>query len=47
MLPNTAGQLSLAQYTSTHLPLPALPGKDQKPPVQEKGQRHRVAKNGN
>jgi phospholipase C len=44
VLPDTTGPLSLARYTSTHLPEPVLPGKDQSPPVQEKGQRQRVEK---
>ncbi len=45
LLPETSGQLSLAKYGSIHLPEPALPGSDQQPPMQEKGHRHRVAKN--
>ena len=45
LLPETSGQLSLAKYGSIHLPEPALPGSDQQPPMQEKGHRHRIAKN--
>jgi phospholipase C len=46
LLPDTSGPLTLARYTSTHLPQPAFPGADQKPPVQEKGQRHRIGRKG-
>jgi len=37
------GTLSLARYSSTHLPKPILPGSDQKLPEQEKGQRRRTS----
>lgn len=38
VLPDTAGALTLASYTTT-LPLPAIPGADQTFPVQEHGHR--------
>ena len=44
VLPDTSAHLSLARYGSTHLPQPPLPGKDQKPPLQERGRRRRVTK---
>ena len=34
-LPDTTGPLQLAEYEATFLPKPALPGRDQQPPVQE------------
>lgn len=43
-LPETGSNLSRAKYESTNLPKPALPGADQKAPVQEKGARKRVPK---
>jgi phospholipase C len=46
VLPDTTGLLSMARYGSIHLPQPALPDKEQKLPLQEKGHRHRVAKGG-
>jgi phospholipase C len=47
VLPDTSGPLTLARYTSTHMPLPALPDRNQSLPAQEKGQRHRVGRKGN
>jgi phospholipase C len=47
VLPETSGMLSLARYGSINLPQPALPGADQKVPLQEKGLKRRVAKPGN
>lgn len=44
VLPDTSGLLSVARYGSANLPLPALPAKDQRAPVQEKGHRRRLAK---
>jgi phospholipase C len=41
-LPDTDGPLTLAQYEATYLPSPTLPGADQPPPWQEKGDRKRV-----
>jgi phospholipase C len=41
-LPGTSDTLNLAQYESTYLPTPVLPGADQKFPKQEKGSRKRV-----
>jgi phospholipase C len=38
-LPDTAGPATYAQYTSTALPAPTLPGAYQQPPTQEKGTR--------
>jgi phospholipase C len=43
-LPDTAGPLSEARYASAYLPKPTLPGSDQKPPTQEKGERKRLPK---
>ncbi|HEY3896989.1 MAG TPA: alkaline phosphatase family protein [Chthoniobacter sp.] len=42
LLPDTLGPLSLARYQSAYLPKPVVPGADQKPPSQEKGNRKRV-----
>jgi phospholipase C len=42
VLPDTAGPLTYAQYTSTALPAPTLPGAVQVPPNQEKGTRKRL-----
>jgi phospholipase C len=42
VLPDTAGPLTYAQYTSTALPKPTLPGAVQVPPNQEKGNRKQV-----
>jgi phospholipase C len=42
VLPDTAGPLTYAQYTSTALPKPTLPGAVQVPPNQEKGSRKHV-----
>ena len=39
VLPDTAGPLTYAQYTSTVLPKPTLPGANQTPPSQEPGGR--------
>ncbi|HWC78951.1 MAG TPA: alkaline phosphatase family protein [Pseudonocardiaceae bacterium] len=39
VLPDTAGPLTYAQYTSTQLPAPTLPGANQSMPHQEKGTR--------
>jgi phospholipase C len=36
VLPDTGGELQLAQYATKKLPRLALPGADQHPPVQEK-----------
>ncbi len=41
-LPETGSAWSRAKYESTNLPKPSLPGAEQKPPTQEKGQRKRV-----
>jgi phospholipase C len=41
-LPDTVNTLNLARYEAAYLPKPALPGAEQKPPVQEKGERKRV-----
>jgi phospholipase C len=41
-LPNTGAPLSRALYEVDNLPAPALPGADQRPPVQETGRRRRV-----
>jgi phospholipase C len=38
-LPDTVGPLSLARSQAANLPQPTLPGAEQTPPVQEKGQR--------
>jgi phospholipase C len=46
VLPDTAGVLNMAKYAAANLPKPALPDSDQKAPVQEKGKRHRTAKQG-
>ncbi len=43
-LPDTTGPLNLARYATAYLPKPTLPGADQKPPTQEKGQRKRIPK---
>jgi phospholipase C len=45
-LPDTGGPLSLARFEAAYLPKPTLPGAEQKPPVQEKGQRKRTPKQG-
>jgi phospholipase C len=42
VLPDTAGPLTYAQYTSTVLPKPTLPGADQSLPTQENGHRPHV-----
>ena len=42
VLPDTANLLSRARYEAAYLPQPTLPGPDQKPPTQEKGQRKRI-----
>jgi phospholipase C len=44
VLPDTAGALKLAHYSSANLPKPTLPGSDQQAPAQEKGQRKRIEK---
>jgi len=41
-LPETTSPHSRAKYEAGNLPKPALPGAEQKPPTQEKGQRRRV-----
>jgi phospholipase C len=41
-LPDTSGPLVLANYGSATLPVPTLPGTDQRPPTQESGDRKRV-----
>ena len=41
-LPDTVNTLSRVRYEIAHLPKPALPGADQKPPSQEEGERKRV-----
>jgi hypothetical protein len=43
--PDTDSTLSLARYESAYLPKPKLPGADQKPPTQEKGERKPVPQN--
>jgi phospholipase C len=42
-LPDTSGPLSEARYGVATLPQPSVPGTDQQPPTQEKGQRKRVS----
>jgi len=42
VLPDTAGPLTYAQYTSTVLPKPTLPGANQTPPSQEPGGRKHI-----
>jgi phospholipase C len=42
VLPDTAGPLTYAQYTSTVLPKPTLPGASQTPPSQEPGGRKHI-----
>ena len=42
VLPDTAGPLTYAQYTSTALPKPTLPGANQTPPSQEPGSRKHI-----
>jgi phospholipase C len=41
-LPDTSGPLVLANYQAATLPAPTMPGADQRPPTQEKGDRKRV-----
>jgi phospholipase C len=41
-LPDTSGPLVLANYQAASLPAPTMPGADQRPPTQEKGDRKRV-----
>ncbi len=41
-LPDTVHDLSRARFEAAYLPKPVLPGGDQKPPTQEKGERKRV-----
>ncbi|MEV6286403.1 alkaline phosphatase family protein [Kribbella sp. NPDC051770] len=41
-LPDTTGQYNLAQYQAAQLPLPPLPGSNQKVPHQEKGHRPHI-----
>jgi phospholipase C len=43
LLPDTSGPLSLARYTSDHLPKPVFPSADQQPPQQEEGSRRRIS----
>jgi len=42
VLPDTSGPLSRARYEAANLPKPTLPGSDQSPPTQEKGERKRI-----
>lgn len=42
ILPETGDQLSRAFYSATHFPKPGIPGKGQKMPTQEKGDRKRT-----
>jgi phospholipase C len=46
LLPDTSGELTLAKYTSAHLPKPVLPDSDQHPPKQEAGSRKRLSGEG-
>jgi phospholipase C len=41
-LPDTVHTLNLARYEAAYLPKPVLPGAEQKPPTQEKGERKHV-----
>ncbi|HXD01485.1 MAG TPA: alkaline phosphatase family protein [Verrucomicrobiae bacterium] len=41
-LPDALSPYSIAKYEAGNLPAPELPGADQKPPAQEKGERKRV-----
>jgi phospholipase C len=41
-LPDTTSILELARYEAAYLPQPQLPGAEQKPPSQERGERRRV-----
>ncbi len=41
-LPDTTSVLELARYEAAYLPEPKLPGAEQKPPVQERGERRHV-----
>jgi len=41
-LPNAINALSRARYEAAYLPTPVLPGEEQQPPAQEKGDRKRV-----
>jgi phospholipase C len=43
-LPDTANTLSRARYDSAYQPKPKLPGAEQRPPVQERGERKQVRK---
>ena len=43
-LPDTAGHLRLAKYSSANLPAPEFPGEKQSLPQQEKGRRKRTSK---
>jgi phospholipase C len=43
VLPDTAGPLTHAQYTSSVLPKPTLPGASQTLPTQERGGRKHVS----
>jgi phospholipase C len=42
ILPETGDHLSRAYYSATHFPKPAIPGKGQSMPTQEKGTRKRI-----
>jgi len=42
VLPDTSGPLTLARYTSAHLPKPVFPAGEQRLPKQEKGNRNRI-----
>jgi phospholipase C len=41
-LPDTTSVLELARYEAAYFPRPELPGAEQKPPSQERGERKRV-----
>lgn len=42
VLPDTSGPLVFARYGASNLPVPVIPGDNQRPPAQEKGRRKRV-----
>ncbi len=46
VLPDTSGPLVLAKHQAANLPKLVLPGDDQQPPVQEKGNRNRIPRRG-
>jgi phospholipase C len=41
-LPDAIHALCRARYEAAYLPAPTLPGDDQKPPAQEKGEQKRI-----